>query len=34
MGNPFFWQPSKTYIVANIVGNGDVHNPAKFGPKI
>jgi hypothetical protein len=35
MGIPFFVAAQKTiYIVANIVGNGDVHSPAKYGPKI
>jgi hypothetical protein len=32
MGNPFFVAAQKT-IVAKVVGNGDMHNPAKYGPK-
>jgi hypothetical protein len=32
MGNPFFVAAQKT-IVAKVFGNGDVHNPTKYGPK-
>jgi hypothetical protein len=32
MGNPFFGAAHKT-IVAKVVGNGDIHNPAKYGAK-
>jgi hypothetical protein len=33
MGNPFFVAAHKT-ILAKVVGNGDMHNPAKYGQTI